>query len=343
MALQFQQPNIDPAAQLREDRRNVMNTLASIPSVVLQYKQFQKNSELAELEHQLKAKGLQAQLREIEAKYGTGAEAPSVSSGVRSAGPGSTLAASAMLDPLGHTETTALPETEEDRLKRLGTERYGLLMPGGENQDKMFGQLNQLRGQYLGQSKDFATIRASFGRIKATAQNPSPAGDLSLIFNYMKMLDPNSVVRESEFQNAATAAPLLTRLGLDWEKLSGVWRGERMTPAMRKDFLQQSNALFTSSADNQKGLVKEFRRIAEKSGLDPDLAIVDFLSGEQDMSQVAGPPATETEEGPPAPPTTPATPATTGEPPEVNNQAAYDALPPGTVYRTPDGRTLRKR
>jgi hypothetical protein len=133
---------------------------------------------------------------------------------------------------------------------------------------------------------------------------------------------------------------------LDWEKLQGVWRGELLTEKTRKDFLQQSNALFKSSADNQKGLVKEFRRIAEKSGLDPDLAIVDFLSGEQDMSQIAGPPATETEEGPPAPPTTPATPATpatTGEPPEVNNQAAYDALPPGTVYRTPDGRTLRKR
>ena len=43
----------------------------------------------------------------------------------------------------------------------------------------------KLRKEFIGQSKDFIKIRDSFKRVEVSNTDPSPAGDLSLIFNYM--------------------------------------------------------------------------------------------------------------------------------------------------------------
>src|SRR3990172_3435846 len=55
-----------------------------------------------------------------------------------------------------------------------------------------FDAEQSLRKEFTAQSKVFIDVRDSFARIEASSQNPSAAGDLSLIFNYMKMLDPAS-------------------------------------------------------------------------------------------------------------------------------------------------------
>ena len=59
----------------------------------------------------------------------------------------------------------------------------------------------------LGEIKDFRKVDAAYNKVKnATDAKPSPAGDLAIIFNYMKILDPGSVVREGEFATAQNAA-----------------------------------------------------------------------------------------------------------------------------------------
>lgn len=113
--------------------------------------------------------------------------------------------------------------------------------------------------------KQFRDVEGAYKRINKAAEKGTPAGDLALIFNYMKMLDPGSTVREGEFANAATAAPLLTRLGLDWSKVEGVWKGNRLTPEMRDDFLDQAKGqylgaeeLFNVRAGQYEDLAKEY-------------------------------------------------------------------------------------
>lgn len=62
-------------------------------------------------------------------------------------------------------------------------------------------------------TKRTAQMRESFGRIQtATEGKPTAPKDLSLIFNFMKTLDPESVVRESEFKSAAEARSFFSRL-----------------------------------------------------------------------------------------------------------------------------------
>lgn len=131
-----------------------------------------------------------------------------------------------------------------------------------------------MRKEFDAQTKDFRAVRDSFNRIQASADNPTPAGDLSLIFNYMKMLDPGSVVRESEFAVAANAAPLLTRYGLDPEKLQGVWEGQKLTPEQRADFLTRAEQLYGEQDATFQGLADAYSETAKRNGLAPENIIL---------------------------------------------------------------------
>ena len=57
---------------------------------------------------------------------------------------------------------------------------------------------------------------------------------MAAVFLFMKMLDPGSVVRESEFQAAQATAGIMDRLGI---KVSQLKKGDILSPAQREDFL----------------------------------------------------------------------------------------------------------
>lgn len=137
-----------------------------------------------------------------------------------------------------------------------------------------------LRKEFIGQSKDFVTIRDSYNRIKASVDKPSPAGDLSLIFNYMKMLDPGSVVRESEFATAAAAGSYGERIKAAVNK---VMSGEKLSDAMRGDFVNRSNLLYKAQSESHKKLTDEYDRISKALGVEPSNVIIDYITEQQNI------------------------------------------------------------
>lgn len=137
-----------------------------------------------------------------------------------------------------------------------------------------------LRKEFIGQSKDFVTIRDSYNRIKASVDKPSPAGDLALIFNYMKMLDPGSVVRESEFATAAASGSYGERIKAAVGK---VMKGEKLSDAMRMDFVDRSNKLYKSQLDSHEKLKGEYDRISTGLGVEPSSVIIDYLTEQNDI------------------------------------------------------------
>ncbi len=148
-----------------------------------------------------------------------------------------------------------------------------------------------LRQQYLTQSKDFNTISDSYGRLLAAAKTPSAAGDLALIFNYMKMLDPGSVVRETEFANAQNAAGVPERLRAQWNRALS---GERLSDVTRADFVAQAQGQYGSQAQAQQVRQKQFRGIAESAGMDPLRAVPDLTVQWQTPSGSGGQPGLPT-------------------------------------------------
>ena len=132
---------------------------------------------------------------------------------------------------------------------------------------------DRLSGAYLRTQKEFRAVRDSYGRILAAGTDPSAFGDLALIFNYMKMLDPTSVVRESEFANAAATGAFGDRAQA-W--MGRVLEGKRLDDDMRKDLMDTAERLYASMLGGHRAATNTYRDISERRGYDYRNVVVDF-------------------------------------------------------------------
>ncbi len=131
-----------------------------------------------------------------------------------------------------------------------------------------------LRKEFSSTAKTYIDVRDAYTRVKGVgAQAPSAAGDMSLIFAFMKMLDPGSVVREGEFATAQNAAGVPARIQNLWNRLLS---GERLSPDQRLDFIKQADTIYKRQLGSYARLAKQYREIAKRYKLDPRNIIPDY-------------------------------------------------------------------
>lgn len=160
--------------------------------------------------------------------------------------------------------------------------------PGGMN-NTTFDNISGLRREFVSATKTYTDVRDAYGRIQVSAKNPSAAGDMSLIFNYMKMLDPGSTVREGEFATAEQATGIPQRIVNYYNKAQS---GQRLNPEQRNDFVNRAGSLFNRQNETYLSTKKNYEGLAKKFGFDPSLVTFDQSGG------IVGPQATPP---PPAP------------------------------------------
>ena len=134
-----------------------------------------------------------------------------------------------------------------------------------------FNYEGDLRKEFQGQTKAFRDIRDAYTRVQQSAKAVTPAGDMSMIFAYMKLLDPTSVVRESEYASAENARGIPDTIRNAYNKAID---GVRLTPKQRQDFLQQAQRLYQGQERTFKELGNRYRGIAERAGLDPGSVVI---------------------------------------------------------------------
>jgi hypothetical protein len=173
-----------------------------------------------------------------------------------------------------------------------------------------------LRREFATLAKPYFETRDAFARVESATRNPSPAGDLALIFNFMKMLDPGSVVREGEFATAQNTAGVPDRVRNLYNRLLS---GERLNPEQREDFLGQSRGLMETSERQYTAIQGQYRGIAQRMGLNPQNTILDFTR----------PPASAAPGGAGGGPQ--------AGPVRITGDADYARLPSGTRFIGPDG------
>ena len=132
---------------------------------------------------------------------------------------------------------------------------------------------DKLRGEWVKLTDDFRKVQDSYNRIVAAGTSPSAAGDLALIFNYMKMLDPASVVRESEFATAANAAGVPSRIRALFNKIQD---GRRLAVDQRTDFLERSDMLLEAQTISYDQTREGYAKIVKSRHLKLDDTLVDF-------------------------------------------------------------------
>ena len=140
-----------------------------------------------------------------------------------------------------------------------------------------------LRKEWSDYSKEYRTLTDQYSVIRNGAKSDTPAGDMAVVFGYMKMLDPTSAVRETEYATAENAAGIPERIQNMWNKVKD---GTRLTESQRAEFASMSKKIL---ADRNKALEPTRDRIgtqAKRYGLNPNDILVNYGAedegGEQD-------------------------------------------------------------
>ena len=95
----------------------------------------------------------------------------------------------------------------------------------------------------------------------------------------MKVLDPGSVVRESEFANAAASGAFGERVK---GAMAQVISGKRLSDVVRADFLDRAGRLFKAQQGNQSKLIKRYTGLSKRFGVNPvDVVTEATISGQQ--------------------------------------------------------------
>jgi hypothetical protein len=130
-------------------------------------------------------------------------------------------------------------------------------MTGGQ---KGFENEMKLGGAFKNEPiyKEFNDMKAAYSQVVSSLAQGTPIGDVAGATKIMKLLDPGSVVRESELGIAMAASGRMDRLQNYFKNWAS---GEKLTPTQREDFKQLSAELYAAAgqAYNQKrGEYKDF-------------------------------------------------------------------------------------
>jgi hypothetical protein len=134
---------------------------------------------------------------------------------------------------------------------------------------KAFEQEEKLRKEFQGRTKVYGELGTTFSNIKSSAESKTGPGDIALITGFMKMLDPGSVVRETEFATARDTAGLYDRLLNTSQKLQS---GQLFTldSKQRQEYVDLAKQ-YLDSAQKKAGEDKKALSVVVKNyRLNPD-------------------------------------------------------------------------
>lgn len=201
---------------------------------------------------------------------------------------------SAYLSSLKDGGLTETMQTRIQTIKALGIDpnsEEGRAILAGQNPSDVGKTeregLGNLRKEFIGLPlvKSFSDQSQALGRIVSSATKDSPAGDLALIFNFMKMLDPGSTVREGEFANAQNAAGVPERIV---NLYNNVVNGTRLNQTQRQDFVSTAYEVYSQAEQSYKSLEDQYNEIGQRVHGAKEKFLPDFRS-KADLSSILNP------------------------------------------------------
>jgi ribonuclease HI len=146
--------------------------------------------------------------------------------------------------------TTAQTNQALATTRKLGTEtqkaalELQAIKDGVGDPKEKFAQEEKIRKEWQGRSKMFGELQGTFNTLEASAKSENGPGDIALITGFMKMLDPGSVVRETEFATARDTAGLFTQLTNRLEKAKN---GQLLDNKQRNEYIALSKKYLDSA------------------------------------------------------------------------------------------------
>lgn len=159
-------------------------------------------------------------------------------------------------------------------------------------------ELRQIVNDFNTQTADAQKVVKTFKTMENAVQNPSVAGDVSLVFNYFKTIDPQSTVREGEYDTIINATSVPDRIKNYAQRLK---TGQKLTEGQRADLLNTAKQNVMAIAPQVQTTVDNYRGFVSTLGKDPDKVIRNPFEG-------ILPPASGANRPPAAAPAAPAAP-----------------------------------
>lgn len=147
-----------------------------------------------------------------------------------------------------------------------------------EGEGREFTQEKQLREGYIKEAKPFTDLRTNYQRIAASAQDNTGASDIAMVYSFMKMLDPTSVVREGEFATAQNAGGVPSQIVAAYNRALS---GERLAPEVRAQFMQQATRQYQQQLATYEQVRKTYQGLATQYGVNPERVTPDLSYGVQ--------------------------------------------------------------
>ena len=150
----------------------------------------------------------------------------------------------------------------------LGKSKAGATNVTVKERQRTFENEDKLRADYSANPmvKASAEMQNAFNMIESAYKRPSPANDLAMATKYMKILDPTSVVRESEYAMAVNATGLLDKV---YNYANMIKTGQRLNPTQRKDFYDSAKSINDAFQAERGTVDKQFSDLTEGYGLNP--------------------------------------------------------------------------
>lgn len=137
-----------------------------------------------------------------------------------------------------------------------------------------------LRKEFQTVTKDIATQASAYRKIATigAAENPQGADDVALIFSYMKLLDPTSVVRESEYATAAnTGLSVPDQVRRQYNK---ALEGKYLSPDQRRDMVQAAERVGNAARQQLAERSAQFGSLASLEGIPAEYVTYDHFGAD---------------------------------------------------------------
>lgn len=151
---------------------------------------------------------------------------------------------------------------EEDQ--EMQREKFGL-----DRSDKGFTQRDKLRSDYnaLPAVKEYRVAVQSLAA--ALKRGEDGSGDTALIYDYVKALDPTSVVREAEVGMAASGASTVEAAAAKLKKEFGIEGGGNLPPDVRKRLKREIITSVIPRVKQYNQFRNQFEELARRNQFDP--------------------------------------------------------------------------
>ena len=132
--------------------------------------------------------------------------------------------------------------------------------------DPKFDRETKIRTEWRLGTKVFRDTQDNYRRIATAAGKDSPSANVALVFAFMKMLDPESTVRETEQASIENARGVPETIRNLWNK---VFSGERLTEDQRAEISGLAGELYLGQLEAVEQRRAEYNPILEEYGLNP--------------------------------------------------------------------------